>query len=134
MTDKQATKLLNESGNIFENFISRFYIKFGKLQIKGFHGKAALERTNRTVSPRRAWAGQQHRFSANPNAYPIPEEGLMENEDQYLPYSQVVRKHAYQVESTDIPTEREPLRDHGPSLLSQEHSIPSVDSIQVAAT
>lgn len=45
---------MNESNNIFEQFINRFYIKFNKLQIKGFHGKAATERTNRTVSPRRA--------------------------------------------------------------------------------
>ena len=28
-----------ESGNIFENFISNFYVKFGRLQIRGFHGK-----------------------------------------------------------------------------------------------
>ena len=31
LTDKQATKLMAESGNIFENFISNFYVKFGKL-------------------------------------------------------------------------------------------------------
>lgn len=58
----------------------------------------------------------------------------MEHEEQYLPSSHIVRKHAYQQEPHDMPNEREPLRDHGPSLISQEHSIPSVDSIQVAAT
>ena len=31
LTDKQATKLMAESGNIFENFIANFYVKFGKL-------------------------------------------------------------------------------------------------------
>jgi hypothetical protein len=42
----------------------------------------------------------------------------MENEEQYLPSSHVIRKHAYQQEPYDMPTEREPLRDHGPSLIS----------------
>ena len=31
LTDKQATKLLNDCDNIFENFIARFFIKFNKL-------------------------------------------------------------------------------------------------------
>jgi len=31
LTDKQATKLLNESGNIFDQFIQRFFIKFNRL-------------------------------------------------------------------------------------------------------
>jgi len=31
-----------ESGNIFENFIANFYVKFGKLQIRGFHGKGTI--------------------------------------------------------------------------------------------
>lgn len=53
LTDKQATKLMAESGNIFENFIANFYVKFGKLQIRGFHGKAGVPafNNNRTVSP-----------------------------------------------------------------------------------
>ena len=53
LTDKQATKLMAESGNIFENFIANFYVKFGKLQIRGFHGKAGVPafNQNRTVSP-----------------------------------------------------------------------------------
>ena len=53
LTDKQATKLMSECGNIFENFIANFYVKFGKLQIRGFHGKGGVPafRDNRTVSP-----------------------------------------------------------------------------------
>ena len=31
LTDKQATRLMSECGNIFENFIANFYVKFGKL-------------------------------------------------------------------------------------------------------
>ena len=31
LTDKQATRLMAECGNIFENFIANFYVKFGKL-------------------------------------------------------------------------------------------------------
>ena len=47
-----------ESGNIFENFIDTFYVKFGKLQIKGFHGKAQTITfhpafNSRSVDPRR---------------------------------------------------------------------------------
>lgn len=53
LTDKQATKLMSECGNIFENFIANFHIKFGKLQIRGYHGKGGVPafRDNRTVSP-----------------------------------------------------------------------------------
>ena len=31
LTDKQATILMNESDNIFENFIGKFYVKFNRL-------------------------------------------------------------------------------------------------------
>ena len=54
LTDKQATKLMSECGNIFENFIANFYVKFNKLQIKGFHGKGPgvpVFNQNRTASP-----------------------------------------------------------------------------------
>jgi len=40
-----------ECGNVFENFIANFYVKFSKLQIKGFHGKTSVPTFNRTVSP-----------------------------------------------------------------------------------
>ena len=60
LTDKQATKLMSECGNIFENFIKNFYIKFNKLQIRGFHGKTETFRVARTVSPGRAHM-HQHR-------------------------------------------------------------------------
>ena len=52
LTDKQATKLMAECGNMFDNFIGNFYVKFGKLQIKGFHGKTGLPFTpTRSTSP-----------------------------------------------------------------------------------
>ena len=55
LTDKQATKLMAECGNVFENFIQTFYVKFNRLQISGFHGKInTIPRSNRTVSPNRA--------------------------------------------------------------------------------
>ena len=55
LTDKQATKLMAESGNVFENFIGSFFVKFNRLQISGFHGKINnIPRANRTVSPNRA--------------------------------------------------------------------------------
>ena len=44
---------MSECGNVFENFIANFYVKFGKLQISGFHGKKSGPAINnhRTVSP-----------------------------------------------------------------------------------
>ena len=39
-----------ESGNIFENFISNFYVKFGRLQIRGFHGKVGSIAANFNAS------------------------------------------------------------------------------------
>ena len=59
MTWKQADRLLKESGYVFENFVSTFYVKFGKLQIKGFHDKGAHLYERNTIiraqqqSPRR---------------------------------------------------------------------------------
>lgn len=87
MTDKQATRMLNENDNIFENFISKFYIKFNKLQIKGFHGKAPVERAPRTVDPRRAWELQHHR-----NPLTEMREGYPRDDYQT---SHVVRSHVY---------------------------------------
>lgn len=52
MAEKKAQKLMTESNNMFEDLIKRFHIKFGKLQISGYHGLAADPRRNRTVSPR----------------------------------------------------------------------------------
>eukprot|EP00347_Sterkiella_histriomuscorum_P013852 403363119 len=39
LAEKQAQKLMSESNNMFEEFVKRFYIRFGKLQIEGFHSK-----------------------------------------------------------------------------------------------
>ena len=51
MSEKQAQKLMNESDNMFEQFIRRFYLKFGRLQIEGFHNKSVNTRTYSSVSP-----------------------------------------------------------------------------------
>jgi hypothetical protein len=39
LREKIALKLMQESANSFETFVSKFYIKFGRLQIQGYHGK-----------------------------------------------------------------------------------------------
>ena len=69
LTDKQATKLMAECGNVFENFIALFYVKFNRLQISGFHGKqnSIPNRSNKTVSPGRRTAKQQ--MLDNENTY-----------------------------------------------------------------
>lgn len=47
--------MMSECGNVFENFIGSFYVKFNKLQISGFHGKMnTIPRQNKTCSPNRA--------------------------------------------------------------------------------
>lgn len=33
---------MSESNNMFEEFVKRFYIRFGKLQIEGFHNKSSI--------------------------------------------------------------------------------------------
>ena len=84
LTDKQATKLMAESGNIFENFIANFYVKFGKLQIRGFHGKGNVPSfgNNRTVSP-----GKQ-RMMSNIRGAESGGYGQMAK-------SRIIRGHAY---------------------------------------
>lgn len=42
LTEKMAMRLMNESGNIFENFVGTFFVKFGKLQILGLARKNAI--------------------------------------------------------------------------------------------
>ena len=43
MTEKQATKLMSECNNVFDDFIKKFFVKFDKLQIEGFHTKRAID-------------------------------------------------------------------------------------------
>jgi hypothetical protein len=43
MTEKQATKLMSECGNVFDEFIKKFFIKFDRLQIEGFHTKRNIQ-------------------------------------------------------------------------------------------
>mmetsp|Transcript_10726 Transcript_10726/g.10847 ORF Transcript_10726/g.10847 Transcript_10726/m.10847 type:complete len:89 (+) Transcript_10726:1130-1396(+) len=63
MAEKQAQKLMSESGNMFEEFVKRLFFKFGKLQIDGFHTKTqSAFRIHRSVSPGRR---QQHMFQVN---------------------------------------------------------------------
>ena len=38
MAEKKAQKLMTESLNMFEELVKKFHIKYGKLQIQGFHG------------------------------------------------------------------------------------------------
>ena len=40
MPEKKAQKLMTESDNMFEELVKKFHIKYGKLQIQGFHGLA----------------------------------------------------------------------------------------------
>ena len=46
LPEKVALKLMNDCANLFENLIANFYVKFGRLQIKEYHGKST-----RTVPP-----------------------------------------------------------------------------------
>jgi hypothetical protein len=41
LAEKVASKLMNDNQNLFENLVAKFYIKFNRLQITGYHGKAA---------------------------------------------------------------------------------------------
>ena len=38
MSEKKAQKLMTESMNMFEELVKKFHIKYGKLQISGYHG------------------------------------------------------------------------------------------------
>lgn len=69
---------MSESGNMFEEFVKRFYIRYGKLLIDGFHNKNSLNnysliQTNsrmiKSVSPtkqRRNLINPQGLFNVNP--------------------------------------------------------------------
>jgi hypothetical protein len=57
MAEKKAQKLMTESSNMFEELIKKFHIKYGKLQISGYHGLAADPRRAGTVSPSRSRFG-----------------------------------------------------------------------------
>ena len=59
MTEKQAMKLMSDSDNSFENIVGRLYIKFGRLQIDGIHGKGGY-RVHKSVSPFRVKPEKSH--------------------------------------------------------------------------
>lgn len=46
LSEKVALKLMAECANSFETLIGNFHIKFGKLQILGYHNKGAAVRTS----------------------------------------------------------------------------------------
>jgi len=46
LSEKVALKLMADCANSFENFIGNFHIKFGKLQILGYHNKGTSVRTS----------------------------------------------------------------------------------------
>ena len=52
LTDKQATKLMSECGNIFENFIANFFVKFGK---QAAAMKAYIDLDGRFFGGRHVW-------------------------------------------------------------------------------
>lgn len=41
MAEKKAQKLMTESNNMFEELVTKFHVKHGRLQIQGYHGMAA---------------------------------------------------------------------------------------------
>lgn len=71
MAEKKAQKLMAESNNMFEELVTKFHVKYGKLQIQGYHGLAPDPR--KLASP-----GNYSRFSQNTslkraaaNAHPV---------------------------------------------------------------
>jgi len=79
---------MSECGNVFENFIANFYVKFGKLQIRGFHGKIGVPSFNnhRTVSPTKQRMMSNMKGSAG-------DDGAYHT--AYNNSSHIVRDHAY---------------------------------------
>ena len=47
--EKVAMKLMNDNGNLFENLIKKFYVKFNKLQIDGYHGKNGIRKHESSI-------------------------------------------------------------------------------------
>lgn len=56
---------MSDSNNMFEEFVKRFYIRFGKLQVEGFHHNSINNhRTFRSVSPTKKYSSL---FNVNAN-------------------------------------------------------------------
>ena len=62
LLQKIAMKLMNDCGNLFENFIQKFFIKFGRLQIQGYHNR---NNRNMTVNPDQRRSDEVGRFSGS---------------------------------------------------------------------
>lgn len=88
-----------ESGNIFENFIDTFYVKFGKLQIKGFHGKAQTitfhPAFSRSVDPRRRTKLNHESGTSNNKANSVLKNTSSSHQKQLHQSSKVVGSHVY---------------------------------------
>ena len=52
---------MSDSDNMFEELVKKFHIKYGKLQIQGYHGLAIDPRKIKSVSP------ASFRFGAHSN-------------------------------------------------------------------
>jgi len=51
IAEKKAQKLMTDSNNMFEELVKKFHVKYGKLQIEGYHGLAQDPRKMKSVSP-----------------------------------------------------------------------------------
>ena len=74
LSDKIANKLLFQSNFVYDVFIQSFSIKFGKLWIDGYHGKAVDPRKARSVAP-----GQVKYYESN-----LKVEGYIPEEESSL--------------------------------------------------
>lgn len=52
---------MSDSDNMFEELVKKFHLKYGKLQIQGYHGPAIDPRKIKSVSP------GSFRFGTNSN-------------------------------------------------------------------
>lgn len=80
LSEKQAQKLMTDCNNMFEEFVKRFYIRYGKLQIEGFHNLNYNPLRNvKSVSPQRRQQFNVHPGLVRINQGPNP---FQSNEDQ----------------------------------------------------
>lgn len=87
---------MSENNNLFEEFIKKFFIKFGKLLIEGFHtmnpnygstNAVTSSRLIKTVSPAARSRGRHGLFNVNPrikNAY-----GLNPQAEEQFPHQEL---------------------------------------------
>lgn len=83
LAEKVAMKLMSDNQNLFENFVKNFYVKFGKLQIQGYHGK-----------------GTTRKPQSNLNSSDYVSAGF-EIKEAFVVKSKVVQDHAYGTNETE---------------------------------